>query len=640
MAKHDVKISTLISYFDDAEDATVDARGVSERCRDYYDGKQLTSEEINTLKKRKQPVIVFNMVQPKVDFLLGYEKQSRTDPKAYPRTPDHDDAAAAATDGIRYALDVNDFDHVASSVFENMVIEGTGGVAVEVENGKKGIDIKIKNLEWNRIFVDPYSMDKQCRDARYIGYVSWKDADVVYARWPDSKDALSHEMAQYSDSFSEGDTKDDKPTRWMSPKRKRIMCVDICFMHAGEWWCCIYAKGAFLVKPKPSVYLDADGVPQNKFLVASAYVDRDGNRYGPTKNDLDRQDEVNKRRSKATHIINTRQTFSKTGQIDDIDKFKSEANKPDGHLSFPGSGTWMKDFGIIPNESLAGPQFEMYLEAKASMDMGAASAALLQGTGEGMSGRAIRSLQQGVMVELTPLYDILAHFKMRVYRATWDRIKQFWKEDKWIRVTDDEETLKWVGLNEKMTVAEKMAVEQSGLDLQTVRQQHGQELQQLYAQNPQMAQEYIGNEVAEMDVDIILEDVPDVINLQSEQFEIISQMYMSNPFSAENPEGMKWEHVIEMSTLRNKKKYLGKDPTPEEQQQAQQAQQEAQERKQVEQFFMQLDAQAKQGQMQLDQVTAQEKLSKAQASDAKTFQTKVETAILMRNPDPDPQTII
>jgi hypothetical protein len=44
--------------------------------------------------------------------------------------------------------------------------------------------------------------------------------------------------------------------------------------------------------------------------------------------------------------------------------------------------------------------------------------------------------------------------------------------------------------------------------------------------------------------------------------------------------------------------------------------------------------------MQLDQVTAQEKLSKAQASDAKTFQTKVETAILMRNPDPNPQTII
>lgn len=103
----------LVAWVDNSEDATVGARQRSERDRDYYDGEQLTTTERNELKKRGQPPIIINRIQRKIDFLKGIEKQTRTNPKAYPRTPVHEEDSEACTDAIRYVCDNTNFDHKA-----------------------------------------------------------------------------------------------------------------------------------------------------------------------------------------------------------------------------------------------------------------------------------------------------------------------------------------------------------------------------------------------------------------------------------------------------------------------------------------------------------------------------------------------
>ena len=78
------ELQALVRMFDDAEDATYDARERAERDRDYFDGKQLTTKEIAELNKRGQPPLKFNRIRGKVDWYKGLEAQRRTDPKAYP----------------------------------------------------------------------------------------------------------------------------------------------------------------------------------------------------------------------------------------------------------------------------------------------------------------------------------------------------------------------------------------------------------------------------------------------------------------------------------------------------------------------------------------------------------------------------
>lgn len=568
-----VELGTLEQWFTDSEDESRDAREMSEKARDYYDNVQLTQSEINALNKRKQPKVVFNRIAPKIDFLLGTERKARTAPKAYPRTPEHDEAANAATDGLRYVTDNQDFDIKASNTFEHMLIEGTGGLTVEVQGKRDEIEIVLRQIRWDRWFADPYSLDRNYTDAKYTGIVAWKDLVEAQQRWPDKADEIEGAFSQFADS---SDTYDDKPVRWFNKSRRRVMCIDMYFLWAGIWHHTIFMKGVFLVKPEVSKYEDEDGLPDNPQICVSAKVKRDGQRYGAVEALMDVQDEINKRRSKSLHILTTKQTFAKDGQITDIDAFKREANKPDGHLQFPQAGEFGKDFGVIPNESLVGPQFQMYQDAMNQIDNLQANAALQGQIQSDLSGRAIQSLQQGGMVELTPLFDAHAMWKKRVYRAIWNRIRQFWREEKWIRVTDDEDNLKFVGLNQPVTMAEKSIMDQTGMSMKEVQEQFGPEIQAIIQQQPAMGEPVaLENNVAEIDVDIIVDEVPDVVNLQSEQFDLLVKMYQANP------EGIDWEDVISMSTLRNKDRILNKELEPEEQEALEARQQEEAELKEI-----------------------------------------------------------
>ena len=593
------ELAELEQMFVDSEDESRDARERSEKSRDYYDNIQLTSEEVSVLKARKQPPVVFNRIAPKVDFLMGTERNARTDPKAFPRTPVHDAGADAATDAIRFVLDNNDFDILASDAFENVLIEGSGGVSVEAEVKGDEIWVVIKKIRWDRWFYDPHSLMRDYSDATYTGVISWKDIAVVKERWPDAAGDVESGMSEAQAS----ETYDDKPVRWFNKSRSRVMCVDIYWQEKDVWQHAIYTKGVWLDKQKKSAYLDEDGLPENPQIAFSAKVKRDGQRYGVVEALIDVQDEINKRRSKSLHILTTKQTFAKEGQIIDIDTFKKEANKPDGHLQFPSAGTFGNDFGIIPNESLVGPQFSMYQDAMQQMDTVGANEALLGKTEGTLSGRAIQSLQQGGMVELTPLFDAQSAWKKQVYRAVWNRIRQYWREEKWIRVTDDEENLKFVGLNQPITKAEQALMDKSGLSVKEIRQEFGPELEQIHQQQPELAEIVAReNDVVEMDVDIILEEVPDMVNLQAEQFDQLVNMYRANP------DGIDWEDVVAMSSLRDKDKILNKDLEPEEQEAFDAAQQEAA-------VLTDLDKQQKQADIKSTNAKAAKDFTEAKAQD-------------------------
>ncbi|MDB4726109.1 hypothetical protein OAF54_01640, partial [bacterium] len=271
----EISLETLVEYFEDSADSTVSAREKSEQCRDYYDGIQLTEAEVSELTRRKQPPVVFNRIQPKVDFLLGTERKMRTDPKAFPRTPTHDHAADAVTDGIRYVCDNNNFDVLSSDVFENELIEGMGGVSVEVD--PETLEIKLKRFAWDRYFYDPHSRERNHSDSRYDGIVLWMDFEEAKERWPKSADGLGAMMTQ---ATGLGETYDDKPNKWFDSKRKRVMIVQINFIHMGVWNTAIYTKGSMLEAPKPIAYLDEFGKPENNFIAVSAKVTRGGDRYG------------------------------------------------------------------------------------------------------------------------------------------------------------------------------------------------------------------------------------------------------------------------------------------------------------------------------------------------------------------------
>lgn len=527
--------SMLIDYVNSADDATGDSRELSEKCRSYYDSVQWTADEISKLKKQKQAATVINRIKPKMDGLMGMEKANRTTVKTFARTPKHQKASTAATEAIRFVLQDNFYHQVRSQAWENALIEGTMGTEVIVKPKGDDYRITIRHLMWDRLIYDPHSRRKDFSDARYLGQVVWMDYDEAIAKYPDARSVL--------ESMQTGSaTYDDQP-RWMDNTRRRVKVVEMYYRRGGKVKYACFTYGGYCEAPKVSPYINEEDETEWPYEFASLFVERNGNRYGAVRQYLDVQDEINKRRSKALHLMSVRQIMLERGAVEDVNKLRAELAKPDGVAEVT-PGMLLE---ILKTGDMAQAQFNLLAEAKQEIDAVGYNAAASGKDIRQISGVALRTREMSAQTELGPMFDVLRHLDIRVYRKVWNRIRQYWKAEKWIRITDDENNLKWVGLNKPVTKGEQLLTQaqEQGAPPELLAQ-----LQQKIAQDPMMAEVVdTENDLANLDMDLIIADAPDAATTQVEDFQVLGEMVKSGfpmpPIA-----------VIEASPLSNKDKII------------------------------------------------------------------------------------
>ena len=597
-------LAQLVTRFEDAEEATDQPRKLAERDRDYYDHKQLTSAELATLKEREQPDIIINRVQPKIDYLLGYEATTRTDPRAFPRTPQDDEAAEAATDALRYVEDATELDQKFSAGWENLLIEGFEGIELGIDPETN--DVTATEWAWDRLFYDPFSRKHDFSDARYLGGCIWMDLEDAKSRWssPEQIEALENTVSERDQGST---TYDDKPAwkKWTSGQaRKRVRIVQMYYLKGADWYHCTFTKGGKLEEMKVP-FVDHNGRSWCPLMLQSAYVDRNNNRYGLVRTMIGPQDEVNKRRSKALHLLNARTIVYEDGAVDDIEEARKELAKPDGLIRRnPGF-----EFEEIDKKRDFAGHLELLQEAKNEIDLIGPNAAMLGKGPDAASGRAILANKQGGQTEISRIMDRHRHLKGRVFRGIWDLIRQYKTEEWWVRVTDDEKNVKFVGLNRPVTMGEELQkrLEQSGLPPEEIQAR----MQQVMA-DPRYAQQLqqvvrVENQPNEMFMDITIEEVPDVANVQEEQFQALTALAPAVVFPP--------EVYIKASSLRNKSELLEllqsqqNDPVQQEIQQ-----------KQLEQAMAKADAEVQKLLAEIDKIKADTigALATADQTDAQT----------------------
>lgn len=542
--KADEKLLAMVRQFENAEEVTRPARQKSEKCRDYFDDKQLTEDEEAELRKRGQPPVVFNEIKPKVKTMLGLEKQTRKDPKAFPRNPDDEDAARAATDAIRYVCEDSRWDDKRSGAAKNLAVEGTCAVKIGLKETKSGIDPTIQRIAWDRHYADPHSAEDDFEDAQFQGEVIWTDLDDAIGKFPDAKDVLDSTWLQAKDS----ETYDDKPkfNLWADYKRRRVRLCEHYYLEGGKWMFCIFTKAGFVVEPQESPYLDADGEPECPIKAISLYVDRDNNRYGEVQAMLSPQDEVNKRRSKSLHLTNTRQIRVSPNVAQDPDDVRKELARPDG--VFIGE---QGEVDILNTSDMLMGNLNLMQDAREHIHRTGANSAMAGKDSGGMSGKAIALQQMGGMTEAADFLDCIRRLSLAVYRSVWGRVRQSWTEERWIRVTDNENSVRFVGLNRPITAIQAEA-KRLGVDKNKMDQADPQAISylQTLASMP-AAQQVVGveNNVAELDVDIIVDEGVDTPTIAAEQFDTLANLMGTAP---PNLQPVLWKLLIQNSALRDK----------------------------------------------------------------------------------------
>lgn len=458
--------------------------------RRYYHGAQWTNEQLKVLKKRRQPPSTKNRIARKIDGTIGLIERLRQDPKAFPRTPKHEQGAELATAVLRYALDEQDWKAKSPECARDGAVDGFGGVELEIEDGDHGDkEVGFDIVEPDSFFYDPRSYRADFSDAGYMGQGKWVEIDIAKDMFPDKADLISG----LAEDGSELSTNPDREQKWFSfdGGKKLVRLVDVWYKHKGEWCWAIFTGSVILMEGQ-SYLRDEKNKTACKYIMFSCNVDHDGDRYGFVRHMKSSQDSFNFKHSKLNHILASRRLILSQGSVQDVEKARAEWARDDGVIVVNGN---VND-GAKPDDrsfDFAG-WAKLLEEDKMELDNYGPNQALI-GDLTNQSGRAIQLLQQAGMAELGPYILGYRGWKVRVYRALFSAIQQHWQGERWVRVTDDDGVAQFIQIN--------------GTDV-----------------GPDGFPTMV-NAIGSLDVDIILDEGPDTVNAQADLYETLQQVLPS-----------------------------------------------------------------------------------------------------------------
>jgi hypothetical protein len=504
--------------------------------RRFINGSQWTQAQLRDFSLRKQPTTTNNKVVRKIDGIIGTLERLKQDPKAYPRTPMHEEGAELATGALRYALDVQNWSAKDPVCARMCASEGIGGLEFNLIQGDKGdTEVEIAIVQTDSFFYDPRSYLHDFSDATFMGVGKWMDVDSAIDLFPDYEEEIRDSVETGSELSSES----DREFKWFQSygENPRVRVVDGWYRHKGKWCYCIFTGNTKLMEEK-SYLIDEKGDTQCKYEMFSCYIDQDGDRYGFIRNLKPLQQQINYRESKTIQLMHTRQLMAPKGAFDSIEDARREAARPDGVIIY-NAGIEKPDFNDSSKQADIAAQFKYLENVKTDFESFGPNIAV---TGEGLensSGRAIQLLQQSGLADLGPFIQSYRDWKIRVYRKMWNAIQKHWTGERWIRVTDDDNLKQLVGIN------------QTQID-------------------PMTGQPVMVNAIGSLDVDIVLDEGPDTVNQMGDAYDTLTALAQKG---AEIPPAI----LIELSPIQSsvKKKLLEilNPSSPEAQQKRQQMEQ-------------------------------------------------------------------
>lgn len=554
--KMDAQRRKLLALYEDELDRQSENRVDQAIDEDFYDNIQWREEDARVLKDRGQMPLVYNVISSSINWVLGTEKRGRTDYKILPRRKDAGKPAERKTQLMKYLSDVNRSPFHRSRAFEDCVKTGIGWIESGVQNEDDGEPIYNRYESWRNILWDSACTEKDLTDCRYIFRAKWVDLDVAEAMFEDRKGILRASAAgtrSYgldSDGDEVMDAQEDALGGYASVRnaingyrRDRVRLIECWYrkptkvkrMVGGDFSGEVYnekdpaeaheleikeGKAVPMTRTMMRMHVaifcntgmlwhSESPYRHNQFPFTPIWCyrrGRDGMPYGMIRGMRDMQEDINKRASKALHILSTNKVIMDEGAVDDLDEFADEVSRPDG---------------IIVKKQ--GKSIEINVErelAPAHMQLMSQSIAMIQTlsgvTDENMgrstnatSGRAITARQEQGSMTTAGIFDNL-RFAVQVHgEKELSLIEQYFSEQKEFRITNMRGTPEYItindGLPENDIVRTKADFIISDADWRaTVRQAQTEELfallQQLAPVAPQIALVMLDLIVEEMDL--------------------------------------------------------------------------------------------------------------------------------------------
>lgn len=511
----------------------------------FYDGDQWTNEEIDKLSETGQPPIVINKVAAKVDNIAGTEILGRTRITYRSRSGDtvEDNHARALTDLALYVAEYNDQALELSALFKAGLVTGLGWLDVGVEEEGQTPTIFNRYEDELQVVWDDMARRPDFADAQYVARYRWLSLNDMQQFFPHKWESVTTLKSGAVGKIWQNNTQLD--TAYYDEKRDMYRVVEVqykqteklytvetaggktfttfnkkqAFAQLGNTVTSSFAQRVYVAYFIDSILLSHNplGYNHNTFTLIPYVYKRhraDGRPYGLVKAALDPQKELNKRRAKAMHLLNTAQVIADIDAVEDPNQLAKEAARPDGLiLKRPG-----KELRILRNGDMA--QTQVAVMDQASRDIQEAMGVFDETLGKqsnATSGIAIRQRQQAGTLNQMFAFDALRLSKKRLGSMLLSLIKQYFTAEMVFKITDEFGATRLIELN------------------RSVENEKGEHI--------------IINDVTTANFDIVVEEVPDALSSREhdlQQLELLRNAGVPIPN----------EMLVEATSLKNKDKLL------------------------------------------------------------------------------------
>jgi hypothetical protein len=475
---------------------------------DFYDNEQWDEDDAAIVESRKQAALVFNEVAPMCDWVIGTERRARVDWKVLPRTEDDVQVADVKTKVLKYVSDVNRVQLHRSRAFSDAVKGGIGWMDDGVRDDPTQERIYSRYEDWRCVLHDSSALDILGEEGRFLFRWRWVDEDIAVMMFPGRAERIRSAIEDwafdtYEDEFGDNRTINGAAgttdaARFMGvgsvasamvdAQRRRVKLIECQYKKpvpikviasgrmAGALFdprdkalaAALAAAGSsatiidkIAMRTFTAVFTEADMLAwgptpyrHNRFTLTPVICyrrNRDRQVYGMIRRVRGIQLDINKRASKAQHLLNTNQIIGDRDAFDDWEQAREEAQNPDGVLpKKPGTQVEIRS-GV----GLAQGQFEvMNLNQQAIQRSFGVNDENLGRKTNAVSGEAIKARQIQGSVATTEPFDNLRWSTKAQGEKQLSLIEQFMTEDRVIRLTDANGMMEWVKVNQPVLEAD------------------------------------------------------------------------------------------------------------------------------------------------------------------------------------------
>lgn len=575
---------------------------------DYYDGKQLPTEVLATLRSKGMGPLTTELVKPTINAVLGLEAQTRTDWNVAADDERFSDVADALSARLKEAERETRADRSCADAYAGEIKVGLHWVEVSRSSNPFEYPYRVKQVHRREIYWDHRAREPDLSDCRFLIRKRWLDEDQAKAFFPYHAELIGHACRGFRDwvgdfvredlsehlqrGFRDEQNFNFEEAEWRDTERGRILALEV--------WYRVWTRGTVLIIPSQNnraVEYDPTN-PRHKIAIAAGmaepieavypkmrlswwlgphritdspikdnefpYVPFWGYRedktlapYGMIRAMRSPQDEVNARFQKMYWLLSARRIIADADAIDlkanDWNKVKHEAGRADGVIVLNQLRRNLQTgFQIVENIQLANEQAKLIEERKrAVQETAGVFMAQLGQAGAADSGIAIDKLVQQGVTSLAELNDNYRFGRRKVGELLVNLIRQDLAGRQMTFEVDKDL------LGKKKVTINLPSKDAFGNDM-------------------------LENDVEKSRVKVALGDVPQSNSFREQQFTMLGEAIKSMPPQAQAIMTPVW---IEFSNLPQRKilaKQLreafgintGEEPTPEQAQALEQAQQQ------------------------------------------------------------------